>query len=285
MTEWKNYRKADIVRNIFFGIGLVLNIANFLFLFPFILDEYQGAKMGKIGGVFLILYMGVVMFLLLVNAVVMIYFLLKKRHRTVPIFLFFLCIVSFSWGDIVELFIPWESIVSYKIHRIYDTSTFKDLQSTYKEMGNNAYFCVLPEKEFFVLGDYVFNLNMKTYGKLEHDFGFFKNYYNAGSKIKYSDLSQILNSLPYGVTHQSFESMRKLMLSLDLSDVYQDSTLHGTVYAIHSSAVGGTRAIIIGTGLKLNTLLNELNKKGKVLNFETIGEKSYYYHLAPEPIF
>ena len=160
---------------------------------------------------------------------------------------------------------------------------FLALQKTYKENGHNVYFSVLTKEEYFVLEKHVFNLEEKTFGKLDKGFGMFQDYYNSGNKNKYTDLAQTLGALPYQVKAQPFLEIRSAMMQMGLSDVYADSTLYGTVYALESSAGAGTRAIIEGSELPSDSLLFILQGKGKLLNFEMLGKKAYYYHLAPNP--
>jgi hypothetical protein len=264
----------------------VITIAAFVIIFPFQLDEYHGGTIGKMGILgALILIMGD-MAIILINIVNSIVFLIRRKFRIISLSILSISVLSLLWPTLVSSVIPYDSIVMHRARSLIKSEEFRNLRLLYPSQLNSVAVSVLPKTQYFMIGDFVINFQKNTYGQLQHGLGFFAEYYSSGDAIHFSSVDSVLSGLPYHLEPSKVLNVYKLMLEMNLSDAYIDTSVHSTVFSFEQSAGAGERAILLNDTLasaflklKMESISNSRQSR-KLEYFEPLSSGMYYFRTA-----
>lgn len=265
---------------IYFVVLSSITIGQCIVLFPATLTEYQGGQINKLG---LVVWFIIMIFALLFTIFQfgsLIISLFKKKYRVVSLALFVLSALSFSWASILNVILPYEVFMISDARKIVNTQEFSALEQLYSSEGKAISFSVLPENDYFVIGDYVIDFNSHTFGPLQKGFGFFAEYYESAKAHSFSDTDSLVRALPSHLEPGAVKTMYSLMCQIGLSDVYVDTIIHGRIFAFVQSAGAGSRGILIDSTSTQATILQSLGKNSKVEQLKLLSPGIYYYRTA-----
>ena len=263
-----------------------ITIALFVIIFPFQLDEYYGHSIGKLGIIGALTFFIFDVLIFFVNIINSIVFLIRKKFRIISLSILSISFLSLFWPSLVSSVIPYDSIVLHRAQSMVQSEEFKNLRLLYPSQLNSVSVSVLPQTQYFMIGDYVINFEKNTYGPLQIGFGFFYEYYASGDSIQFASVDSMLLGLPYHLEPSKVLDVYKLMLEMNLSDAYIDTSIQCTVYSFEQSLGSGERAILLNDTLapeilkqKIESIIN--SKKSKKLEyFEPISTGIYYYRTT-----
>jgi hypothetical protein len=265
----------------YFILLAIITVAAFIILFPLQLGEYQGhtiGKMGLIGG--LMIFLGGFAVLLL-NIISSIVFFIRRKHRFISLVILSVSGLALFWPAVAGAILPYETLALHRARQVINADDFRNLKKLYPGRFHSVPVSVLPQAEYFMVGDYVINFKRKTYGRLKVGLGFFADYYDSGDRLSFTDLESLIKSLPYDVHAKDVIAIYELMQRMHLSDASVDRKTHSTVFAWEQSSAAGTRGIIVNDAIDPTLLRSKMEIEAKFEKWEILSPGLYYFRISP----
>jgi len=257
----------------FLFLGL-LTIGSGAIAFLVVLESYYGYAIGNGGGIILL----PAVFALLVNVISTIVMLIKRKYRPASLIFLSISILSLFWDTLATAIYPHDKHKIEQLITMISTDEFGELQRLYSETYDSIYVSIFPVKNYIMVGEYVFNIKKRTFGKHTDGLGFFGEYYESGRKTKYTDEDSLLHSLSLNISSADLHRTYALLQQLEVMDIYYDSLIHAASYRFDASAGAGNRGIIMSPNVDRTALEQQY---GRITLLEKIAPNIYYFSAPP----
>jgi hypothetical protein len=183
----------------------------------------------------------------------------KKNFQTYIIFLVLIIAVITSCSS-----------TATKFKKIITQKDFVDLNTIIASCDSLKNLAILPDTAFIVINGTVINNQKRTFGQ-EPELGFYIEYYLQGSKNKYINLDQLLDSIQVKLDSAQILTLIDKMKGLGIQDIVRDNNDTLLInYRWDVSAMYGEGGVIF-------TSRNVDYLSGRLKVFKKLDNEFYYF--------